>query len=238
MTYDIRPSLSNVVVFDEMTRRSDALDRKYDAMCLFQGRQRQKIAKRFAAGATFAQLRREFGGSTDAIRSAIVRGGGALPPNQKPKLTDAEKRAALEFVAAGNSPTEAARFIERPPTTIIALARSAGIKGPPRIGRRSPNWRGGEIPYHGYIRAWVSPDDRFAGMRDSAGYVLKHRLVMARALGRPLGRHETVHHIDDDRFNNILSNLQLRQGKNGKGTVLRCADCGSHNVVSVEIAKG
>lgn len=218
-----------------MTRKSAALDRKYDAMCRFDEKDRREIVARFTAGSSFAQIRREFGGSTDAIRNAIVRGGGVLPPNQKPKLTDSEKSRALEFVAAGNSPTDAARLIGRPPTTIIALARGLGIKGPRRNGHRSPSWKGGEILYHGYVRAWVSPSDPFASMRDRAGYVLKHRLVMARALGRSLSARETVHHINNNKLDNLLSNLQLRQGRHGKGVAMRCRDCGSHNIEHVPL---
>ena len=32
-----------------------------------------------------------------------------------------------------------------------------------------------------------------------------------------------------------LDNLQLRQGRHGKGTVMKCADCGSHNIISTPI---
>jgi len=37
----------------------------------------------------------------------------------------------------------------------------------------------------------------------------EHRLVMERFLGRPLMGAENVHHIDGDRANNDLSNLEL-----------------------------
>jgi len=36
-----------------------------------------------------------------------------------------------------------------------------------------------------------------------------HRLVMERALGRALLPHEDVHHLDGDKQNNSLENLQL-----------------------------
>lgn len=41
------------------------------------------------------------------------------------------------------------------------------------------------------------------------GVVLEHRWVMAEFLGRPLESYETVHHIDGNRQNNDLSNLEL-----------------------------
>lgn len=72
-------------------------------------------------------------------------------------------------------------------------------------------------------------------MARANGEILKHRYVMAEYLGRPLLPSETVHHIDGDTLNNELSNLQLRQGKHGKGVKYRCMDCGSHRVEAVPL---
>ena len=44
---------------------------------------------------------------------------------------------------------------------------------------------------------------------DGYGYVLEHRYVMAEHLGRPLTKEEVVHHIDENRINNSIENLQV-----------------------------
>lgn len=87
----------------------------------------------------------------------------------------------------------------------------------------------------GYVLVRVQLDHPQASPK-SNGWVLEHRLVMADLMGRPLRPHETVHHIDGNRTNNDPSNLQLRQGKHGHGSVVVCLDCGSHNVGFAAIA--
>ena len=101
-------------------------------------------------------------------------------------------------------------------------------------GPNHSQWTGGRLPATGgYMRQWIFATDPMASMRDHQGYVREHRLILARKLGRPLTATETVHHIDGDKSNNTPENLQLRNGKHGKGTVMCCADCGSHNIMSV-----
>jgi hypothetical protein len=114
---------------------------------------------------------------------------------------------------------------------------------PPAPGMKNGNWKGGRhVDGRGYINVRIEPDDpmfvmhRRASFNGVAAYVFEHRLVMARYLGRPLQRHEDVHHINGARADNRIENLQLRIRPHGSGQVFRCGDCGSCNVVPVALA--
>lgn len=80
---------------------------------------------------------------------------------------------------------------------------------PPRI--RSP---GGHLS-HGYWRVQIAPEERH--LTHGRSVELEHRVVMARHLGRALQRDEVVHHIDGDRLNNRLENLELWSTAQPKG---------------------
>lgn len=101
-------------------------------------------------------------------------------------------------------------------------------------GAKAPTWKGGRtVNAEGYVLIRV-PDHPAA--QKGHGYVAEHRLVMEKRLGRYLESNETVHHINGDRSDNRDENLQLRSGRHGHGTCYRCLDCGSTNVVAVELA--
>jgi hypothetical protein len=131
-----------------------------------------------------------------------------------------------------------AEHIGRSTTVVLRRLRQAGVTSRP-FGAGGPDhsmWSGGRVDAgQGYWRVWIAPDDPMASMRNHHGYVLEHRLNMARKLGRPLRRSETVHHKDGDRGNNDPENLQLRQGKHGKHVAMCCHDCGSRNIGPCEL---
>jgi hypothetical protein len=56
---------------------------------------------------------------------------------------------------------------------------------------------------------YVRCPPEFLAMARKDGYVMEHRLLVARAMARPLLRVETVHHVNHDPQDNSLSNLQL-----------------------------
>lgn len=96
---------------------------------------------------------------------------------------------------------------------ISKILSSHGVhnsKGRNRRGEKHGSWKGGiHKAATGYVWELVAGDDPMISMRTSNGYVLQHRLVMARHLGRPLTKAETVHHINGVRDDNRLENLEL-----------------------------
>jgi len=74
----------------------------------------------------------------------------------------------------------------------------------------SPNWRGGRtVTGQGYIEIKLYPGDFFSPMADKTGYVLEHRLIMAKHVKRCLLPWEVVHHRNGVRNDNRIENLEL-----------------------------
>lgn len=80
-------------------------------------------------------------------------------------------------------------------------------------GDKNPSWNGGITSFksHGAYSGvkYVRCPDKYKDMSRKDGYVMEHRLVMAKHLGRCLSRQEVVHHIDHNPANNDISNLML-----------------------------
>lgn len=154
------------------------------------------------------------------------------PSGKARALTDEQEREiAVRYVAGEGAPRLGVEFGCSHKTIYRSLERQG-------IPSRKPS----ERPRNGFVvdgYVW-SPVD-FNNPIDTAmmtreyPYLARHRQVMANSIGRPLTSDEQVHHIDGDRSNNDISNLQLRQGAHGSGVVMTCGDCGSHNVIATKI---
>jgi HNH endonuclease len=165
----------------------------------FNPEQSADLAKRYRDGESVTALAQEFGVSRKAVETALDRQGVERRNKREGQIAAAARRKAQ--------------------------------------GLRHPNYTGKAVAFggDGYLAvSIIETDPMFAmaiqrrgmGDYDRTGYVLEHRLIMARHLGRPLGRRETVHHKNGVRHDNRLENLELHVGNHGTGaSQAHCPTC-------------
>ncbi|MEK9207166.1 MAG: HNH endonuclease [Patescibacteria group bacterium] len=75
-----------------------------------------------------------------------------------------------------------------------------------QYGSFNPIWKGG-ITMHsdGYIYI----KDRSHPFSDKQGYVLEHRIVMEKHIGRYLSKNEIIHHMNEVKNDNRIENLRI-----------------------------
>ena len=86
-------------------------------------------------------------------------------------------------------------------------AKICGVCHRKRTGSDHPSWKGGKnLNYYGYVRISQYGHPRASKV---GSYVLEHHLVMEGFLGRYLLPGENVHHLNGDRGDNRIENLEL-----------------------------
>lgn len=199
--------------------------------------QDEEIVARYLAGESAEALAQEFGfqmhvSITQRVRSAghEVRPPGNAPLDMPPDIG----REILRLRDLGWSQDRISAEVGVSQKRVSRWLIANGRRSWP-LGRHPMASIGPVTMSNGYLGVRVSEDDPFHVMAGRSGYVMEHRYVVAQALGRPLTRGETVHHINGNVKDNRLENLQLRQGPHGRGVVFACLDCGSHRVTATSL---
>jgi transposase-like protein len=183
---------------------------------------------------SLSRVAAEFGCNPQTVRIAIrqfgvelqPRGGVANAPWRKYPATVREQ--VVQAYNEERSLERVARVFGCSPNTVRTILRESGI-APGPMGRPNPpgtppSWNrciasNGYVTWYGWISVRESNGGRYQVIHE-------HRLVMERAIGRPLLKHEEVHHRNGDRSDNRLENLELRVGKHGTG-MSHCPHCGA-----------
>jgi len=192
-----------------------------DAVC-------RKIGEKYRNGAGLSALAREYDCSTPTIVKALERAGVPRRSSgrQATWTPEFEQRIA-DLDDASMTIGQIAAELAVPERSVLGFLRRTDRIELPAVGTRRKVGK--------YVQVVPNDEDLNYVRVYPSGYVLEHRLIMGRKLGRKLTAQETVHHINGDGTDNREENLQLRQGQHGKHQARICGDCGRSNVISVPL---
>ena len=181
---------------------------------------KEVLAEAYARLGSAEKVGKEFGVSKKLILNHMKELGIKRAPSNKAKgIKHARKIERLS--SQGFSGVQIARELGTSPETVYQIAKREGIE-------IIDNFHKGHITTWSGYRMIRKPEHPFS---DSKGYVREHRLVMEDYLGRYLEEDECIHHIDGNKSNNSIENLELmlieehvklhHTGKEGRGQDLR-----------------
>lgn len=214
----------SLITIDRVVRQAGATRTKLPRL---PDDEREKLFRDYLAGCDLEELARRHNVQPSTVKSFLSANGIRRQPMMKPE----EIAKAADMHGHGMTATAIGQLLGYSQTCISRKLRDLGLVF---SNRHRP--KGGRITTpDGYVKVLLEKGDPLNGHAMSGGYILEHRLVMARHLGRPLRSDETVHHVNGIKSDNRLENLQLRTGRHGKGERFCCGDCGSVNLVPLPV---
>ena len=173
---------------------------------------RKKLVAAYHGGGRVAEIGKPYGYDYKTTRRVLVDAGVAIRVAGGRKLPPpAPIQELLAWHKAGESCRQIALRLGTYPNKVADALRDAGHEvrddrtrrgsaNPLSLAKRKPS-------KEGYVSVILDPADyHLCGTRNgrSGRSMLEHRLIMARSLGRPLLRSETVHHKNGHKSDNRL----------------------------------